>query len=228
MLTGLQPLRAQISLFKSSPLSARFFSSTTRLNDKKDNSGGPPYQYNQLNCSLHPRKLSPKVIDLIRDYPSFVHVAVQWGDQDSFLHLNNVMYARYFETARMTYICDFSTLLPPPFRTTFFNPGTTHIGPIVASQFIRYKAPVFYPDTLTVAIRTKPSDLEKLRNDKDNVLDRLDLEFVMVSHRLEKIAADGFANCVTFDYAKGRKCPAPVEVKEAISQWEDLGRKQWK
>ena len=36
-------------------------------------------------------------------YPVIVVCDVAWGDMDSFAHVNNVVYFRYFENARLEY-----------------------------------------------------------------------------------------------------------------------------
>jgi len=37
------------------------------------------------------------------DYPVVVDIPVAWGEMDAYGHLNNIVYFRYFETARMAY-----------------------------------------------------------------------------------------------------------------------------
>ena len=41
--------------------------------------------------------------DLIRAYPVTIEFPIAWGDMDAFQHVNNVMYLRYFESARIAY-----------------------------------------------------------------------------------------------------------------------------
>ena len=40
---------------------------------------------------------------LLKTFPIIVNYPVIWGDMDSFQHVNNVIYFRYFETARIQY-----------------------------------------------------------------------------------------------------------------------------
>jgi Thioesterase-like superfamily len=42
--------------------------------------------------------------DLFRDFPGIVTQAVLWGEMDSYQHVNNVAYFRYFENGRLEYI----------------------------------------------------------------------------------------------------------------------------
>ena len=40
----------------------------------------------------------------LADFPVVIEQPVAWGDMDSFGHVNNVVYFRYFENARVEYI----------------------------------------------------------------------------------------------------------------------------
>ena len=40
---------------------------------------------------------------LLAGYPVVVEQAVFWGEMDSYRHVNNVVYFRYFESARLEY-----------------------------------------------------------------------------------------------------------------------------
>ena len=68
-----------------------------------------------------------------------LQIPVQWGDMDAFQHVNNTVYFRYFENARLEY---------------FRRPGwfeferATGIGPILASTQARFRRPLTYPDTI--------------------------------------------------------------------------------
>ncbi|MEX0586451.1 MAG: thioesterase family protein, partial [Pirellulales bacterium] len=42
--------------------------------------------------------------DLLADYPMSICLPVQWGDQDAFGHVNNTVYFRWFESARIAYL----------------------------------------------------------------------------------------------------------------------------
>ena len=77
-------------------------------------------------------------------YPVIVRQAVVWGDMDSYQHVNNVVYFRYFENARLEY-----------FRRLdwFAFERETGIGPILAATQARFRRPLTYPDTISIAAR---------------------------------------------------------------------------
>lgn len=80
----------------------------------------------------------------LTDYPS-VHVQpVAWGEMDGFHHLNNVVFYRYAESARISYL-----------RASGMVQTRTDISTILAANSCQYKRPVTYPDTLLVGVRVK-------------------------------------------------------------------------
>ena len=47
---------------------------------------------------------------LTERYPVVIEIPVAWGEMDAFQHLNNIVYFRYFESARIAY---FERQVPP-------------------------------------------------------------------------------------------------------------------
>lgn len=127
-------------------------------------------------------------------YPVRTPITVQWGDQDSFQHVNNVVYFRWYETARMKL-----------FERVGFAGGST-VGPILASTSCRYKAPIHYPDELVVGTRVIEVGS-----------DRFTMEMAIFSPRIGAIAATGEALIVSFDYTAQKKTALPVDVVTAIA-----------
>ena len=41
--------------------------------------------------------------DLIGDYPVTIELPIVWGDMDAFQHVNNIVYFKHFESARISY-----------------------------------------------------------------------------------------------------------------------------
>jgi acyl-CoA thioester hydrolase len=115
-------------------------------------------------------------------------------------HVNNVVYFRYFESARLEY-----------FRRLgwFEYEGETGIGPILASTQARFVRPLTYPDTISVGARVV--ELGK---------DRFTLEHKIVSHGQGKVVTEGRGTVVTYHYAQGRKVPIPEEVRRRIAELE--------
>ena len=137
----------------------------------------------------------------LADYPVVVDIPVAWGEMDAYGHVNNIVYFRYFETARMAY---FDKLASPDFANR--NP----LGPILASTSCRFRAPLAFPDRISVGARVARVDE-----------DRFVMFYAVYSHRLQKLAAEGEGTIVCFDYRENRKAPLPAELKQKISALEN-------
>jgi len=140
---------------------------------------------------------------LLSDYPVVIQLPVAWGEMDAFNHVNNIVYFRYFESARIAY---FEKLDLMAFMEQ------TGIGPILASTHCRYKIPLTYPDT--IAVGAKVSKLEA---------DRFTMKFAVASQRHQKIAAEGDGVIVSYDYRANKKVPMPAELIRRITELEGAG-----
>jgi acyl-CoA thioester hydrolase len=150
---------------------------------------------------------SRRVIDsLLVGYPVIVELPVAWGEMDSYQHVNNVVYFRYFENARLEYIR----------RLDWFEyEKQTGIGPILQATSARFRKPLTYPDTVIVTARA--TTIES---------DRFTLEHRVISKTLGVVAAEGTGTIVTFHYAEGKKVEISEELLRRISALEEKARKK--
>lgn len=137
--------------------------------------------------------------DLLKDYPAVIEQKIAWGDMDAALHINNTVYFRYFESGRIAYFdeIDFS--------------GFDNVGPILAETSCRYRIPLVYPDTISIATRIKPDSFYEFG---------FEMEHIVVSHQHQQVAAKGTARIVSYDYVKREKAPLPQELKDKILAFE--------
>ena len=138
--------------------------------------------------------------ELISAYPVVIEIPIAWGDMDAFQHVNNIVYIKHFESARIAYFEKINLL-------EFMN--KTGIGPILASTQCRYKIPLTYPDHVTVG--AKVETIEK---------DRFIMKYAIISHKFKKIAASGEGVLVTFDYQNNKKALIPDEIRKRIIDLE--------
>lgn len=141
--------------------------------------------------------------DPLDGFSVVIEVPVAWGDMDAFAHVNNTVYFRWFESARIAYLD----------RITFRG-GDEHggAGPILASTHCRFRRPLAYPDRVRVGARTVGLDE-----------DRFTMEYRIVSVTDRVLAADGGGVVVAFDYLTGRKTLLPSAVSHAITALDSLG-----
>lgn len=74
-----------------------------------------------------------------------LRLAVAWGDMDALGHVNNTIYLRWFESARIAWW----ERIPIVERL-----HARGIGPILARTSIDYRRPVKYPDTVEITVTT--------------------------------------------------------------------------
>jgi acyl-CoA thioester hydrolase len=133
-------------------------------------------------------------------FPVIVQQAVVWGDMDSYQHVNNTVYFRYFENARLEYFRQMGW---------FDYEERTGIGPILAATSARFRKALAYPDTISVGVRVT-----------DRADDRFNMEYRLVSHTLDAVATEGTGMVVTMHYQEGRKVPIPEEVWQMVIRLE--------
>ncbi len=134
-------------------------------------------------------------------FPVVIDIPIAWGEMDALQHVNNIVYFRYFESARIAY---FEKLR----FWEFMN--QTGVGPILASIQCKFKIPLTYPDTVSVGTRI-PS-IEQ---------DRFVMEYRAVSHKSQAIAAEGESVVVSYNYRESKKTPLPEEMKQRILTLEE-------
>ena len=116
---------------------------------------------------------------LLAEYPVIVESPVIWGDMDAYEHVNNTVYFRYFESARIAFFDQLK------FKEVKDETG---IGPILASTQCRFRIPLTYPDTVSIGARV--TDVEG---------DRFTMHYRVVSHQHKKIAAEGEGLLIAYD-----------------------------
>jgi acyl-CoA thioester hydrolase len=115
---------------------------------------------------------------------------------DAYGHLNNTVFFRYFETARIAFLARCGLL------AAYDRDG---IGAILHSTDCRFRLPLFYPDDVLVGARTA-----------DVADDRFTMGYRIVSRAQNGVAADGSGVIVAYDYRAGTKVPLPDAVRRAV------------
>jgi acyl-CoA thioester hydrolase len=136
----------------------------------------------------------------LSQFKVIIDQVVDWADMDSFAHVNNVVYFRYFENARVEYFQRIGWW-------EYMN--ETGIGPIVGSTWARFRRPVKYPDTLAAGAK-----VVSFAND------RFTIRHVLVSRTTGEMVTEGEAVVVSIDYRTNAKVPIPDELKRRIEELE--------
>lgn len=135
-------------------------------------------------------------MSLFSEYPIVHEQNVAWGDMDAFGHVNNVMYYRYIESARINY---FDAL----------NIFEQKVLTVVASNQCKYLRPVFYPDQLKIAVR-----VDELRNSA------MRMTYQLFSTAQNELVATAEAVIVCVDQENMQKAAIPEDIREKILKME--------
>mgnify|MGYP001394812739 CR=1 FL=1 len=139
-------------------------------------------------------------LEALKDFKVTVEIPVAWGEMDSYKHVNNVIFFRYFECAQVKY---FDVL---GYKSEFER---LKIGAVIQKNTCTYLIPLTYPDQVTVG--AKISDIQ------DNVLF---FEFYILSSK-SGLSAFGESEMVLFDFAASKKINIPEELKQKIETFEN-------
>ena len=123
-----------------------------------------------------------------------VRIPVAWGEMDAFQHVNNTVYLRWFETARIAWLA----------KVGFADAGGA--GPILARTEIDYRLPVVWPDTVEIAIGV-------LASGKSSVT--LGYRITSETHG-GGVVAEGLTVIVLFDYAAKKSIPLDDALRARI------------
>ncbi|MCZ2341895.1 MAG: acyl-CoA thioesterase [Bacteroidales bacterium] len=130
-------------------------------------------------------------------YPVVVTLDVAWGEMDAFQHVNNVVYFRYFEAARIEFLARVGWLEMKE---------SLGIGPIVQSTQARFRRPLQYPARIQVGARIIAMES-----------DRVTFAHQIICENQDSPATEGQAVVVCFDYRAGQKVPLPQELRDRIA-----------
>ena len=123
-------------------------------------------------------------------------LAVRWRDLDAFNHVNNAMYLRYLEEARLRWL-----------MTLDGQWMDTQVAPVVASALVNFKRPIAWPEDVVVEL----------------FVDRIGNSSFTLGHRIlsaqdpSTLYADGHVVMVWFDSSNGKSAPLPECVRAACT-----------
>ena len=117
---------------------------------------------------------------------------VAWGDMDAVGHVNNVMYYRYIESARVEYLT----------RIDAIGQG---LSAVIASSSCRFLRPVFFPDVLDIGVQ-----VVEIRNSGFH------MNYVLFSTKQQQIVATGDAIAVMVNASTLGKAALPAELRQRI------------
>ncbi|GAC1467752.1 MAG: hypothetical protein NVSMB9_09690 [Isosphaeraceae bacterium] len=140
--------------------------------------------------------MDSKLDALLKPFPIIVLLPVQWGDMDAYQHVNNTIYFRWFETARIAYTMRLG-LKDMMIRD--------QVGPILAAIACDYRRPVVFPDTVRIGSRVTRIGRSSFG-----------MDHALVSESSETVVAEARSTLVVYDYRVGKPVSVPDQIREGI------------
>lgn len=125
-----------------------------------------------------------------------MEMPLRWGDMDAMAHLNNVMYFRLMEEARIQW-----------FAALGFSTMPTESAPILAHAACDFLKAMTYP--AQAVVRQKVTRLGRSSVDIELTIERKDEPGVLY--------ATGRTVIVLYDYTAGKSVPWPSSVRERLA-----------
>ena len=122
-------------------------------------------------------------------------IPIRWGDMDAMGHINNAVYFRYMETARIDW-----------FSSLGFIANPNGEGLVIVNAFCNFIRQFEYPGD--ILIKTFVSDAGRSAFDSWATLERTDQPGV--------ISATGGATIVWVDFPKQKSAPLPDWLRQVV------------
>jgi acyl-CoA thioester hydrolase len=123
-------------------------------------------------------------------------IAVRWRDMDVNRHVNNTIYFRYLEQARIEW-----------FDSVVEERRDPYHGIVIANAYCNYLKPLAYPATIDVCVYVGPPGRSSFTFYYD----------VYLEHDRTLKYADGYTRAVWVDRRSGRSAPLPEYFRRHLS-----------
>jgi acyl-CoA thioester hydrolase len=123
-------------------------------------------------------------------------IAIRWGDMDAYRHVNNTVYFRYMEQARVEWL-----------EGIGYACNTDQEAPVIIDAHCTFRIPLTYPGTVEVKLfaghagRSSVPTYYELRLEGD-----------------DRLCAEGAAKVVWMNPQTGKSVPLPEALRKLVSE----------
>ena len=125
-----------------------------------------------------------------------ITLRIDWSEIDSFGHVNNVMFMKYVQAARLNYVDGIGLMRLHK---------TQNIGFMVAETNCKFKKELHFPGY--VSVYSKVAFVKNTSFSLEHIIKNSDEEIVAISTDI----------LVVFDFNKNEKCLIPDEIREKLN-----------
>jgi acyl-CoA thioester hydrolase len=136
-----------------------------------------------------------------KGYKKQVHVMrqpIRWGDMDALGHVNNTVYFRYMESARIAFL-----------ETTTGHFDARGEGPVIVTAYCSFLKQLTYPGDIEV--RTFVGN-----PGRSSIEVTHEIRLVGADGEAGEVHAEGGAKVVWIDFAAGKSVPLPQAFRELV------------
>lgn len=133
--------------------------------------------------------------EFLKRFPVISRVRTQWGEMDAFQHVNNTVYFKYQEAARLKYfetVC--KSIKDPNFDLPGFRDGSG-LGPILAETHVKFIYPLGAYDTILIGAEAVMVE---------DSLSKFKLKHSIWSLTHNRVCAEGGGTVTSFNYSSGK------------------------
>ena len=123
--------------------------------------------------------------------------SVRWGDMDAMGHVNNAMYFRYLESARIDW-----------FTAVGFRPDPQGQGPVIVNAFCNFYRQLEYPGDILVSLYV--SDAARTTFETWATIEKLSEPGV--------VCASGGATTIWVDFPRQKAVELPDWIRKLVSE----------
>ena len=136
--------------------------------------------------------------DFDQTFPVQVKLPVQWGEMDAFNHVNNAVYFKYFETARLAYFNQVGVMN---------DMQDKQIGPILAETSAKFRRALTFPDQITAGATVVETHSHGFL-----------MQYGIFSEQQQTICTLGTGRVVMVDYNTGQKVEPSDQLLQMIKK----------
>jgi acyl-CoA thioester hydrolase len=144
--------------------------------------------------------MPPQIPGPLAEAPFVFWVQVTFRDLDALAHVNNAVYATYFESARIAYYQDLTGM------------PLDQLNIILAEMTISYKAPAFFGEWLAIGVKVESIGTKSFV-----------MSYSAVRAGDDALIATGRSVLVFYDYVLGRSVPATEAFRQVVAERQATG-----
>lgn len=139
-------------------------------------------------------------MDDLSEFPVIIDIPVQWGDMDALMHVNNVVYFRWWESSRLAYGEKVGLIREDDVKK---------ITTVLVKMECNFRKQLLYPDHVKIGAR-----LKRVGNTS------LEVEHRLISQKDQAVAAESVSTIVTFDFEKQATVRIPDDIRARMASLE--------